>query len=275
MQNPVSDPLTLIGATGSDPFPMLNNVWDIFSGKGIRTVYLTVGNSKSVLADLELAESLGCPINTVPLSTKEAGEWAEVATILKERKRDASGALLYSVGAEAKWILPKNLRVQPALPWWTNGTIDLSGGYTLKTQEAGSMMSSICNTMKLKDNASRIDVLKLDTVASAPGLENGILQALLNAGFRPAVILVHWSASPDTSLPVSTAAGHLQNTGYVLMSKVDNKFLYYYTDQDMYQTCSWEDTTSVNPMVKELLDNILANFRRKEVKPPAPIERAV
>jgi hypothetical protein len=274
MQNPASDPLTLIGVTGSDPFPMLNNVWDIFAGKGIRTVYLTVGNSKSVLADLELAESLGCPINAVPLSRKEEDEWAEVATILKERKRDASGALPYSVGAETKWILPKNLRAQPALPWWTNGTMDLSGGYTLKTQEAASMISSISNTMKLKDNASRIDVLKIDTVASAPGLENGILQALLNAGFRPAVILVHWSTSPDTTLSTTSAAGHLQNTGYVLMSKVDNKFLYYFVDQDMYQTCSWEDTTSVNPMVKELLNNILANFRRGEVKPPAPIERA-
>lgn len=278
MQNQPPEQLTVVGVAGGDPFPMLNNVWDIFAGKGIRTVYLTVGNSKSVLADLEIAESLGCPINAVPLSAKEAGEWAEVANILKERKRDASGALAYSAGAETKWILPKNLRAQPVLPWWTDGAIDLSGGFTVKTQEATSMISSICNTMKLKDNASRIDILKIDTVASAPGLENGILQALLNAGFRPAVILVHWSTSPDTSLPATLAAGHLQNTGYALLSKTDHKFLYYYVDQDMYQTCSWEDTTSINPMVKELLVNIVGNFRRKvpvEVKPPAPIERAI
>jgi hypothetical protein len=143
-----------------------------------------------------------------------------------------------------------------------NGTIDLSG-HTLKTRVAGDMLSSISTTMKLKDNAVRIDFLKIDTVASAPGLEKDILYALLNAGFRPAIILVKWSAMPDVDLSVTTAAGHLQNTGYALLSKLDNKFLYYFTDQDMYQTCSWEDTESMNPMMKEFMDSILSKFKRR------------
>jgi hypothetical protein len=256
-----TDNIGLVGAKSGDPFPMLNNVWDIFSTKGIRTVYLSVGNSKSAITDLEIAEGLGSPINIVPLSASEAAEWVEVGKIVKERKRDASGSLAFSDGAESKWILPKNIRLQEALPWWANGTIDLSG-YTLKTQEANAMLSSIAATMKLKDNAVRIDILKIDTVASAPGLEKDIIYALLNAGFRPAIILVKWSEMPDTHLSTSTVAGHLQNTGYVLMSKLDNKFLYYFTDQDMYQTCSWEDTASVNPMVKELMDNIINNFKQ-------------
>ena len=259
-----------VGANGSDAFPMLENVWDIFSAKGIRTVFMTIGNSKSVLADLEVAEGLGAPLNIVPLSAKESAEWEEVGKILKERKRDASGALPFSKGAESKWILPKNVRIHETVPWWANGTIDLSG-QTLKTQDANAMLSSISATMKLKENALRIDILKLDTVASAPGLEKDILYALLNAGFRPAVIMVKWSKMPDTDLSVTTAAGHLQNTGYALLSKLDDKFLYYFTDQDMYQTCSWEDTASVNPMMKEIMDNILSKFKRRpQEQKPSP-----
>ena len=252
---------TTFASNSSDPFPMLNSAWDIFAGKGIRTVFLTIGNSKSAMADLEISECLGCPINTVPLNPAEAAEWAEVGKILRERKWDASGALPYSVGAETKWILPKNLRVQETLPWWRNGTLDLSG-HSLNTQNANTMLSSIAATMKLKENTGRIDILKLDTVASAPGLEKDIIYALLSAGFRPAVILVKWSEMPDVDLSTTTVAGHLQNTGYALFSKINNKFLYYYTDQDMYQTCSWEDTESVNPMVKELTDNMILNFKR-------------
>jgi len=261
----------VVGANGDDAFPMLENVWDIFSTKGIRTVFMTIGNSKSVLADLEMAEGLGAPLNIIPLSTKESAEWEEVGKILKERKRDASGALPFSKGAESKWILPKNVRVHETLPWWTNGTIDLSG-HTLKTKDVDAMLSSISATMKLKENAVRIDILKIDTVASAPGLEKDILYALLNAGFRPAIILVKWSAMPDVDLSVTTAAGHLQNTGYALLSKLDNKFLYYFTDQDMYQTCSWEDTESMNPMMKEFMDNILSKFKRRspEEQKPSP-----
>jgi hypothetical protein len=37
------------------------------------------------------------------------------------------------------------------------------------------------------------------------------------------------------------------------MSTVDNKFLYYFTDDDMYQLCSWEETTCQNPLMHELV----------------------
>jgi len=256
--NPMMSPTlrTVIGKDSSEPFPMLDRVWDIFSQKGIRTVFLTIGASISVAADLEIAEGLGCPLNVVTLNQDEQNKWAEIATIIKERKRDEKTASTFSQGAESKWILPKNLRVQSVLPWWTNGTIDLSNNTPIKTQFVGESMTSICSTMKIKDNITRIDVLKVDTRSSAPGLEKGILSAVLNAGFRPAVILVHWDQRPDVELSTTIAAGHLQNAGYRLMSVIDNKFLYYFTDNDMYQVCSWEDTTCNNPLVNELVKSV-------------------
>lgn len=251
---------TVIGANSADPFPMLDRSWDIFSAKGIRTVFLSIGNSKSVAADLDIAEGLGCPINHVALNQAEVAAWAEVSSILKERKREET-AQPFSVGAETKWILPKNVRSQETLPWWSTGTVDLSGG-SVKTQTVARFVESICTTMKVKDNVVRIDVLKVDTVAAAPGLERGIIGAVLNAGFRPAVVLVHWSESPNVGLATTVAAGNLQNCGYRLISKVDNKFLYYFTDDDMYQLCSWEETSCQNPLMNELIsatrDSILS-----------------
>ena len=239
-----------VGEKG-DPFPILDRIWDIYSGKGIRTVFLTVGSSKSVLADLEIAESLGCPLNIAPLSEGERASWTEVLGILKERKREPT-ASAFSEGAESKWILPKNVRLQEAIPWWENGTIDISGN-VLKTQNVGSLMTSIAAAMKLKDNANRIDILKIDTEASAPGLEKAVLGAVLSAGYRPAIVLVRWSKMPDVDLSTTLAAGHLENSGYSLVGKVDNKFAYYFTDEDLYQICSWEGITGTNPVMTEII----------------------
>ena len=257
----VEDKLSLItcvvGDKGGDPFPVVDRIWDMYSGKGIRTVFLTIGASKSALADLEIAESLGCPINIVTMNEAEKASWTEVAAILKERKRDAATATPFSAAAETKWILPKNVRLQESVPWWENGTVDISGAVS-RTQCVGLLTASIASAMKLKDNANRIDILKIDTTSSAPGFEKALLAAILSAGFRPGVIMVKWTQMPDVDLSTTLAAGHLQNCGYSLLKKVDNKFLYFFTDDDLYQLCSWEGIVVTNPIVTEVINAMKA-----------------
>ena len=265
VQETIAKEIVRVGEKSADPFPMLDRVWDIYAGKGIRTVFLSVGASASVLPDLEISESLGCPLNVVALNESETAGWAEVSSILKERKREA-GASAFSEGAETKWILPKNIRVQPALPWWENGSVDLSGGSTVRTQNVGDLVKSICVTMKLKDAGSRIDILKVDTTTSCPGLERSVVGAVLSAGFRPSILLVRWSQMPDVDLSTTIAAGHLQNCGYSLIGKVDNKFLYYFTDEDMYQICSWEGLGITNPITTEIVRAARNPTQQKSVK---------
>jgi len=261
--------LTVVAKDSAAPFPMLDRIWDIFSGKGIRTVFVSIGNSACAMPDLEIAEGLGCPINYIPLTQTEKDQWSEVTTILKERKRDEATSKPFSVGAETKWILPKNVRAQAALPWWGCGTLDLCGCPQLTTASVENFAQSICSTMKLKDNMGRIDILKLDTVTAAPGLEKAIIGAVLNAGFRPAVIMVNWSKMPDVELSTTIAAGHLQNCGYRLMDKMDGKFLYYFTDDDLYQFCSWEVTTCQNPLLNEIARSAEASFKLGLLAKPA------
>ncbi len=244
--------LATIGKDSSSPFPIIDRIWDIYSKKGIRTVFLSVGSSTSSAPDLELAESIGCPIHMVPLNNEQAAQWEEIAAILKQRKREEpNNKYSFSEGAELKWILFKNIRIQPSIPWWSTGSLDVSGS-TLPTISVANSIKDICTTLKVKDNESRIDILKLDTVSVAPGLEKGVLAAILDAGFRPGVVLVNWSSRPDIDLSTTVAAGHLQNCGYRLLSKIENKFLYYFTDNDMYQTCSWENSSCNNPLVNEI-----------------------
>ena len=235
-----------------DPFPVLDRIWDVYAGKGIRTVFLSIGSSKSAIADLEIAEGLGCPLHVVPLNQVEKEGWAEVHGILKERKRETT-ASTFSEGAEGKWILPKNVRLLEALPWWEAGTVDISGAVT-PTLRVDDMMRQIAVTMKLKDILPRLDILKIDTSNSAPGLEKGLLGAILSAGYRPSMILVKWNQMPDVDLSTTLAAGHLQNSGYSLMGKEGSKFLYYFSDSDLYQTCSWEGIVMNNPIITEIVN---------------------
>lgn len=236
-----------------DDFPMLDRFFDFFAGKGIRTVFMSIGNSATAAADLEIAEGLGCPIHTVPLNPSEKSQWEEISAILKARKREDT-ASAFSLGADTKWVLPKNIRIQSEVPWWCNGQIDISGE-AVKTKPAVELLAAICAPMKIKDAVTRLDILKIDTRLSAPGLEKAILAAILDAGIRPSLVLVNWSDRPDVVLSATLAAGHLQNSGYRLIGKEGHKFLYYFTDHDMYQLCSWEDMTKYNPLLHEIVSS--------------------
>lgn len=257
---------TMIGTKGAEPFPVVDKLWDVFAGKGIRTVFLSIGTSKSPLADLEISESLGCPLHICPLNASEKAKWEDVRTILKERKRDPSASSFTEL-VDNKWILPKNLRILDSLPWWNNGTIDMSGE-VVTTQKVDTLVESICSAMKLKDGAKRIDVVKIDTTHFAAGMEIPILNSIISAGYRPSVILVKWSVMPDLDLSITTAAGHLQCSGYSLLNVFEDKFLYYYNDDNLYEICSWEQPTSMNPIAQEIIKAVTSSIKRPSVSPP-------
>ena len=248
--------LTVVGKDSSSPIPMIERVWDTFSQKGVRTVFLVLGNSSSCIADLEIAESLGCPINCAPVGEQQVNEWKEVALILKERKRTEAAQFPFTDDAQGKWVLPKNIRVQESLPWWCTGSVEVDGS-TVKTESAFSFMKRICKDMKIKDDDVRVDILKIDLPG---GLERACLSSMLDAGFRPAIIVVKWQKMPDVDLSITLAAGHLQNSGYRLLKTIGTQFLYLFTNNDMYQICSWENTVVANPLLNELIESAKEQF---------------
>lgn len=239
--------LVNIGANGCDPFPAFASLWSIYAKKGMKTIFVSLGASKSCLADLEIAESLSCPLHIVPLTLKAKANWEETMEVLAAREHRPSHGE-FSKGAQDKWVISKNIRLYDNMPWWTNGTLALDNSL-YPTQAFLDWANTACLNTKV-ENDVRIDILKLDL---SGGLECSVLGAMLNAGIRPGCIFVNWEYMPDEHTPTTLAAGHLQSCGYQLVSKLDKKFFYYFVDQDMYMTCSWEDTMTPNPMVKEIL----------------------
>jgi hypothetical protein len=257
-------PTTKLAETSADPFPILDNIWSLFARKGNKTVFVTVGASKTSIPDLELAETLGCPLHVVPVGSEQEAKWAEVGATLKARARPAEEMWpTFSAGAEEKWILPKNFRLQSAMPWWSTGTLDLSGEEKpIKTRAFFPFAADICQPMGFQANVGpRIDILKVDVPDE---LERGILMSMLEHNLRPAVLMVKWTHMPDTHIPTSITAGHLQNSGYMLLSTIDNKFLYFFVDQDIYMSCSWEDTTVANPFLKHIISVVQKSKKNLE-----------
>jgi hypothetical protein len=126
--------------------------------------------------------------------------------------------------------------------------------------------------MKLNGDV-RIDFIKVDLPAE---LERGVLLSMLDSGIRPSFVMVKWNKYPNTDTATSIAAGHLQNCGYHLLGKYDNKFIYYYTDNDLYMTCNWDGTDFPNPIVKAIVNKIKYSNTRLEgpnvrnIQPPLP-----
>jgi hypothetical protein len=249
----------LLNQSGSDPFPFIKNAWNMFSKKGKKTIFISIGSSKSVIADMEIAETIGCPLIIVPGSKAGLAGWIEVAECIKTHEPAVNPKSEFSRGADDKWILPKNLWIEAAsMPGWRLATNTKADNYCVEEIPFYDWVKQRCEKIGLTKDETRIDILKIDL---QDGSERSLLYAMLDAGFRPSLITVNWSASPDTDLSTLLTAGHLQNSGYVLIRKESTKFLYYFVDSDMYTICSWENTNVVNPMVDELVNQVRSTLQ--------------
>ena len=242
---------TTIGSK-EEPYPMLANVWDFFSTKGTKTVFVSVGTGSTCLPDLDFAETIGCKI--LKLDTPDvSAKWQEVTEILKTRKATETTSD-FAKAATRKWVLPKNIILGDYLPSYTNGTI-VSGEMTFPTKGWFEVLQEHCvKTIGLPEEEVHCDILKVDTCAH----ESQVLQSLLHTGFRPSLLLIHWNNSPDEDLQTLNTAAYLQMLGYALVGKEGKRFLYYYTDVNYFETCSWETVAKKfeNPFVSNLLKNV-------------------
>lgn len=244
MQSP---PCLLLNKDGSDPFPCIQYLNVFFMGKGIRTVFFSIGSSSSCLSELEIAEIIGCPINIIYTNESQVKQWEEVKACLKTHKPPNDPISTFSEKSQEKWVLPKNVRI---LSEWKSGNVL-------------SIVQDACKSMSISEGDARIDILKIDLNG---GAECRTLYEVLDAGFRPALIIIRWTQEPDSHPGVRLAAGNLQNCGYALLKKEGDKYLYYYVDNDMYSTCSWQIEGSINPMVDAIIQQGLCEVNRRASK---------
>jgi hypothetical protein len=238
-----------LGKNGSNPLPMIEKLWDFYSSKGNKTVFLNVGTSSSPLGELEIVESLGCPLHVIEPSASKRELWNKVVEILKTRKETDETRCDFTSNVSMKWVLGKNVLVHSKLPYFTNGSVHLEDG-TVETEEFSSFLKSICKTMNLSEENTRVDLINLQLNSS---FERAFLYGLIESGFRPGLLLVSYTSKPDSNLLTTQVAAHLQNVGYQLIIKEENKFVYLYNDKNLYEITSYENTSVDNPLMFEIL----------------------
>jgi hypothetical protein len=69
--------------------------------------------------------------------------------------------------------------------------------------------------------------------------------------------------SPDESQEHCEAAGHLQTSGYRLISTNQNGFfLYQYSGQDVYSCCSWTKVENAHPFIGLIKEQVLGLLKQ-------------
>lgn len=108
--------------------------------------------------------------------------------------------------------------------------------------------------------------------------EINVVSNLLASKYRPSLIYVRWSKSPDESQPHCEAAGNLQSCGYRLISVNTNGFFFYqYMGKNIYSCCSWTEPSANHPIIELMIKEINDAIRLKSegpveaVKGDAPI----
>jgi hypothetical protein len=223
--------------SSSRPFPFLKDIWSFFLEKGSKTVFFSIGTSDSPLAELEIAESLGCPIHIFDTTDDSANQWNSVKSILEDRKVTDTTGDFASVAAK-KWVLSKHILYHSGFPYSFSGKL-----------EDGTRLFSVEEILSKNEGVIRVDLLKIDK----QGWEDKILSGIMAPGFRPSLLIVNWSESPNESYKTMVAAGNLTMMGYTLLGREENRCLYYFTGMTLYETVDWYMPKCKNPLVSTLL----------------------
>jgi hypothetical protein len=223
--NPYTEHLKSVKSATGEEIPFLKDLWSFFSSKGVKTNFFSINPDESFILDLDICESLGCPVRVLTNSAAIETKWSIIASTLKARAIAPENAnLAWLEGIQKRWILPRNLILKrTALEWSTLAT------------EAAAI------------EGNRVDMLKIE---GSQEEERAILYSLTDSGFRPGVVLVRYTYDPDENVPSMLVAGHLQMIGYRLVECKGPWFLYLFEDNCFYDSCSWRTTTCQNPLSK-------------------------
>lgn len=220
-----SQHLKSVKTASGEEIPFLKDLWSFFSSKGVKTNFFSVNPDASFILDLDICESLGCPVRVLTNRANIEAKWSIIAATLKARAIAPENANLdWLEGIQKRWILPRNLVVKRTEFQWS----------TLATEAAAT-------------EGNRVDMLKIE---GSQEEERAFLYSLTDGGFRPGVVLVRYTYDPDENVPSMLIAGHLQMIGYRLVECKGPWFLYLFEDTCFYDSCSWRTTTCQNPLSK-------------------------
>jgi hypothetical protein len=231
---------------------IFKDVYSFFGNKIMNSVAVYVGCDNWKL-DLQLIESYAFPtVVCDPFSTDP--QWA--AAVLEKRGR-LMDWMKYLKESDCgthfvnpKWIQPLN-----AYPGNFDGVRNITPDTVVpvvsweKLVETATALRNKPSSDEPHFALCRIELYNEETK---------ILASLLASKYRPSILYVRWTESPDESQVHCESAGHLQSCGYRLVTINSNGFfLYQYTGQDIYSCCSWLKSGMAHPFIELMRDQAL------------------
>ena len=218
-------------------------------------VYVGVPNWKH---DLQLLETYAIPT----IVCDPFGDDTVWATTLVEKRGKLMDWMKYLKESDCgtHFVNPKWIEPVVEFPGTFNGGRDLGPDTVVRMSSWDSLVSRAYALRKRPEPSDgtaapspHFAVCKIELFEE----EITILASLLASKYRPSLIYVRWSESPDTSQAHCEAAGHLQSSGYRLISvNVNGFFLYHYTGQDIYSCCSWTEPAFGHPFISLMKEQV-------------------
>lgn len=203
--------------------------------------------------DLSLLEAYSMPVVVCdPLNHQP--EWREAVETKRVKLMDWLNYLKSNECGQyfvnPKWIAPTS-----DFPGTANGTREILGeGEEKRVVNVSTWASLLDRANSLRGNSKAAEPYFAVCRIALPDHEVEVLYSLLSTSYRPALLYIRWSHSPDEQQLQCEAAGHLQTAGYRLLAIHNGFFLYQYTGQDMYSCCSWTNPTMSHPFI-DLMTN--------------------
>lgn len=224
-------------------FNSLINIYDFFSPRSKNLTVWSIGLQKGEIESY-FAENLGCEIKIFDGRSGKREYIEELKNCLEKHSFEETNSKEIKEIIK-KWIKPNQFNYSDTLPFTMTGTMEINGEI-IKTKEINN-----------KEN-EKVDILKLDL-----GKYNEILlYSVINEGYRPGLIYIHWESDPDNSVPAMIAAGNLQTIGYRLLGSSGKWYTYMFSDECMYEITSWNRTDNKNPMFEEYKNSLLQGIKR-------------
>jgi hypothetical protein len=218
------------------------------STNNTKRIFVTIADDPAIWQkDLVIGErifgnTIICPYKDY---TNHTIAWNNTRNILKDRMKYPGVKENPDFLAIAKtWILPDQLIMGP------------DANEFFKTEDGPKILLE--PTFNKLNIAPSINYLKIEV---GHGMERLLTYSILDAGFRPGLICIKWSYTPDEHTPTAHCVGHLLNSGYSLVKVENNYSLYHYNDDVIYDMCGVEEISMQNPFVKTICNSLAVKIQ--------------
>jgi len=267
--NKLPDTMTDLKAysPASNAHHVLKDVYSFFGTNLQNSVAIYIG-STSWKQDLQLLESYAFPtVVCDPFS--EQNDWRSAVLEKKGKLMDWMKYLKDS-DCGSHFVNPKWIEPLVSYPGNFSGNRDLLdlSGQTVGSIPVFTWDQLVAKAAALRNRNTSKDIPEPHFAVCKIELydeEVNILSSLLASKYRPSVIYLRWSESPDESQPHCEAAGHLQSCGYRLISiNANGFFLYQFSGQDIYSCASWLNIGMKHPLILQMQEQVTDFLKSQE-----------